>query len=261
MSGAHSPALTGVAGDPRSPVHRLDPRAKIAGLLGIVLVAVTTPLRAWPAFAACALLLAATAVVARVDAATVWRRARIVLPPVLLIGLLVPFVRPGGATVAVGPLTVSEAGLAIFAALAAKATIGTVGAVLLGATTSYPDLLRGLGALRLPPLLTTTAAFMYRYLHVIVEELRRMRAALAARAFHPRRLTDVAPLGRASAALFLRTHARGERVHLAMLARGFDGTLPQLTPLRLRRRDAAVVGGALALLLAVRVAAELGAAR
>ena len=51
---------TGVAGDPASPIHRLDPRAKIVGLAGITVVAVSTPLQAWPAFVACALALAAS---------------------------------------------------------------------------------------------------------------------------------------------------------------------------------------------------------
>ncbi|ADB52709.1 cobalt ECF transporter T component CbiQ [Conexibacter woesei] len=261
MSGAHSLTLTGVAGDPGSAIHRLDPRAKLLAMLAITLAAVSTPLRAWPVFVACAAVLAATAIVARVGAGTVWRRARIVLPPVLLIAVLIPFMRPGGTTWSLGPLTVSEAGLAVFAALAAKAAIGTVGAVLLGATTSYPDVLRGLAGLRVPPLLTLVAGFMYRYLHVIAEELRRTRAALASRAFHPRRATDVAPLGRASAALFLRTHARGERVYLAMVARGYAGAMPELEPLRLARRDVAAVGGVLALLVAVRVAAEVAGAR
>ncbi len=33
--------LSGVAGDPSSRVHRLDPRAKLVGLLGLTVVAVT----------------------------------------------------------------------------------------------------------------------------------------------------------------------------------------------------------------------------
>ena len=44
----------GVAGDPHSPIHRLDPRAKLIGLGGVTLVAVSTPLSAWPAYVACA---------------------------------------------------------------------------------------------------------------------------------------------------------------------------------------------------------------
>ena len=49
--------LAGVAGDPSSRVHRLDPRAKLVGLLGLTVVAVTTPLAAWPVWVACAAVL------------------------------------------------------------------------------------------------------------------------------------------------------------------------------------------------------------
>lgn len=56
MSG-HALALTGPAGDLDGPIHRLDPRAKIAGLTAVTLVAVSTPLHRWPAFAACAAVL------------------------------------------------------------------------------------------------------------------------------------------------------------------------------------------------------------
>ena len=49
----HSLELTGLAGDPASPVHRLDPRAKVVGILGDhARRRVTTPLTAWPVFAA-----------------------------------------------------------------------------------------------------------------------------------------------------------------------------------------------------------------
>ena len=65
-----------------------------------------------------------------------------------------------------------------------------------------------------------------------------MRAALASRAYHPRHALQLGPLGRVATALFLRTYARGERVYLAMLARGFDGTMPRLDPLRFARADA-----------------------
>ena len=134
-------------------------------------------------------------------------------------------------------------------AIAAKATIGTVGAVLLAATTPFPAVLRGLEQLRVPRALVQIASFMYRYLFVIVEELGRMRAALAARAYRPRHLLDAAPLGRVATAMFLRTYGRGERVYLAMLARGYDGRMPELEPLRLRAADLAFVALVLAVLL------------
>jgi cobalt/nickel transport system permease protein len=250
----HSLELTGLAGDPASPVHRLDPRAKILGLVAVTITAVSTPLGAWPVYVACAVALAAVAVVARVPAATIWRRARVVLPLILFVAVFIPFLRAGGAVHHLGPLTVSDAGLAVLGAVAAKALIGTVSAVLLAATTSFPAVLRGLEALRAPRLFTLIAAFMYRYLFVIVEEVHRMRTALAARAYRPRHVLQAGPIGRAVTALFLRTYGRGERVHLAMLARGYRGVMPELAPLRLRAVDAVFVAGLAGSLLALRVA-------
>jgi cobalt/nickel transport system permease protein len=255
---SHSLELTGLAGDPASPVHRLDPRAKILGLVAVTIVAVSTPLVAWPVFACCAAILVSVAVVARVSPRQVWRRARFLLPLVLLAALFLPFVRDGGQAYDLGPLTVHEQGLRTFAAVSLKAVIGTVSAVLLAATTTFGQVLRGLELMRAPRLLVLIAAFMYRYLFVIVEETGRMRAALAARAYHPRHALQAGALGRVATAMFLRTYSRGERVYNAMLARGYAGAMPQLDPLALRRADVAFVGAVLAALVPLRVALGVG---
>jgi cobalt/nickel transport system permease protein len=247
----------GVAGDPASPIHRLDPRAKVVGLAGITVVAVSTPLHAWPAFVACGLALAAVATLARVSVGALWARTRVILPLVLFVAVFVPFVR-GGEQVSLGPLSVSEAGLAVFALVTAKAAIGTLSAVLLGATTSFPDVLHGLERLRMPRLLIVIAAFMYRYVFVIADEARRMRSALAARAYRPRRATQVAALGRMVTALFLRSYDRGERVYLAMLARGYRGAMPRVAGLAFGRADVVFLT-VLALLVPARIVAELAA--
>ena len=243
-----------MAGDPASPIHRLDPRAKIVGLAGITVVGVSTPLAAWPAFVACGLALAAIAAVARVGPGVIWTRVRVILPLVLFVAVFVPFVR-GGPSVQVGPLSLSEAGLATFALVTAKATIGALSAVLLGATTSFPDILHGLERLRVPRLLTVIAGFMYRYVFVIADEARRMRAALAARAYRPRHLGQVAALGRMVTALFLRSYERGERVYLAMLARGYAGAMPRLAVLAFRRADTAFLATLALTLIPLRVVA------
>ena len=49
-----------------------------------------------------------------------------------------------------------------------------------------------------------------------------MRAALAARGYAPRHALQAPAIGRVATALFLRTYERAERVHLAMLARGWQ---------------------------------------
>ena len=222
--------MNGVAGDRASWIHRRDPRAKLLGLFGITVVAVSTS--AWPVHAACAVTLLAIAALARIPPRVVWQRGRIVLPPLLLVALF------AGTLTSVGP----------------KAALGTFSAVLLGATTPFPDVLHALERLRAPQLLVLIAAFMYRYLFTIVDEVQRMRAALAARGYAPRHALQAQALGRVATALFLRTYERAERVHLAMLARGWTQSLPRLDALAFRRADALFLA-ALAPLLGLRALA------
>jgi cobalt/nickel transport system permease protein len=236
MSGSHLHA--GVAGDPRSPIHRLDPRAKVIGLLGITVVAVSTPLHAWPVFVACAAAQLAVAVMARVPGKTLLSRGRVVLPLLLFVALFVPFSAHGPAT---------------FATTGTKAVLGTLSAVLLGATTSFPDVLHALERLRAPKLLVLIAAFMYRYLFTIIDEVQRMRSALAARGYAPKHALQIQAMGRVATALFLRTYERAERVHLAMLARGWRQHLPRLDALAFTRTDTLFLAALATPLLAIRV--------
>ena len=193
------------------------------------------------------------AILARVPAGVLWRRGRLAVVPVLLVAATVPVVRSGGDAYALGPLTLHETGLAIAATVAAKALVGVTAAVLLGAVTAFPALLSGLEALRLPRLLVLIAAMMYRYLFVIVGEAERTRAALAARAYRPRSALHAGALGRVAGTLFLRSYGRGERVHQAMLARGYDGAMPRAAPLALARADVLFVAAVLLALVPLRV--------
>jgi cobalt/nickel transport system permease protein len=259
MSGAHGLQPTGVTGDRASAVHRLDPRAKVIGLVAVTLVAVSTPLGAWPAWGACAAVLVAVAALARVGPAEIARRARTPLLLVLAVGITLPFVRTGGRTWDVAFLTLHERGLDVFATVAAKASIGTLSAVLLMATTSLPDVLSALERLRVPRLFVLIAGLTYRYLFVLMGEAARMKAALAARNWRPRSAAHAGAAGRVAGALFLRAHARGERVHLAMVARGYSGTMPAPAAMPLARPDVLFLALVLGTIVAARLLAGLAA--
>lgn len=209
-----------------SPVHRLPAHVELLALLGFVLVVVATPREQVWAFAAYALMLVAVARVARVPAGFVLPRMLVELPFVVF-AVLLPLVATG-PRVDVGGLSLSGPGLWAAWNVLAKGTLGVVASILLAATTEPRDLLVGLQRLRVPDLLVEIAAFMVRYADVVADEMSRMRVARASRAFDAGHLGHARVLAQAAGALFVRSYERGERVHLAMLSRGYTGRIPVL---------------------------------
>ncbi|GHA95268.1 cobalt ECF transporter T component CbiQ [Streptomyces termitum] len=228
-----------------SPVHRLPPHTKLAAVLGFVLVVVTTPREAVWAFALYAALLAGVAARARVPAGFVLRRLAIEIPFVAF-AVLMPFVVPGESTTVLG-VSLSVPGLWGAWNVLAKGTLGVAASVLLAATTELRDLVLGLQRLGLPSLLVQIASFMIRYGDVITDEMRRMSVARRSRGFEARGVRHWGVLAKSAGALFIRSYERGERVHLAMVSRGYTGTMPLLDE---RPATRAQWAGALALPLA-----------
>jgi cobalt/nickel transport system permease protein len=207
-----------------TPVHRLPPQCKLIAAVTFVLAVVATPREQVWAFGGYAVMLALVAGLARVPPGFVARRVVIELPFVAF-AFLVPFVARGHQISVLGVM-VSENGLWAAWNILAKGTLGVVASILLAASTEPRELLLGIERLRVPPLLTQIATFMLRYGDVILDELRRMKVARAARGFEARDLRQAGVLARSVGALFLRSYERGERVYLAMVSRGYEGQMP-----------------------------------
>ena len=226
MGTGHSDHLH-VDGD--SALHRMPAHAKLVGLVLFVLAVVSVP-STQPWLLAGLLGVSGTILLAT---GVAWRH---LLPrlavglPVVVFALLLPFVATGPDRV-VGPVTVSTTGVAAAWSVLAKGLAGVLAAVAFAVTTRPADLVLALQRLHAPDLVVTVLSFMVRYLGVVTDELRRMRVARESRAFTGRGLRAWPVLAAGSGALFVRTYERGERVHLAMLSRGFSGRLPVVTEL------------------------------
>ncbi|MFD9833053.1 cobalt ECF transporter T component CbiQ [[Kitasatospora] papulosa] len=207
-----------------TPVHALPPHCKLAAVLCFVVAVVSTPREAVWAFALYAALLAGVAAVARISPGFLLKRLVIEVPFVAF-ALLMPFVVPGEQTELLG-VSVSVPGLWGAWNVLAKGSLGVAASVLLASTTELRSLLLGLQRLRLPPLLVQIASFMIRYGDVIGDELRRMSVARRSRGFEARGVRHWGVLAKTAGALFIRSYERGERVHLAMVSRGYTGTMP-----------------------------------
>jgi cobalt/nickel transport system permease protein len=209
-----------------SPVHRAPAHLKLLALLAFVVLVVATPARWWPAYAAYLAALVVVIGVSTVPAAYLLKRV-VVEVPFVVFAVLLPFVAQGTRTDVLG-VAVSRSGLEAGVTLLVKSTLGVLASLTLAATTEPHDLLAGLERLRLPRQLVQIMAFMVRYLDVVTGEMQRMRVAREARGFRARDPRHWPVLARSAGALFIRSYERGERVHLAMLSRGYTGTLPQL---------------------------------
>ncbi|MEU6429587.1 cobalt ECF transporter T component CbiQ [Microbispora sp. NPDC046973] len=223
-----------------TPVHRLPPQCKLAAVVAFAVVVVATPRERFWAFAVDALLLAAVAAAARVPAGAIVRRMAIEVPFVLF-ALAIPLIGTGERIQVLG-LSLSAPGLWAAWNILAKATLGVVASILLAATTEPRMMLLGAERLRLPRLLVQIATFMLRYLDVILDQMRRMRIARESRGFVARDLRQAPVLAKSAGALFIRSYERGERVHLAMLSRGYTGEMPTIRDIAATGRDWAVAG-------------------
>ncbi len=207
-------------------VHRLDPEIKIAVAFLFVVAAALLPRTQLLPVLANGGALAAVVVVARLPPLTLLIRLT-VIGPFVAFSLFIPFVG-GGQTTEVAGVALSVEGLWASWGILSKAILGAGASIVLSSTTSIPQLLRGLSVLRVPAVVVAIIAFMFRYLDLITGQVHRMRNAMISRAHDPRWLWQAKPIASSAGALFVRTYERGERTHLAMVSRGYTGSMPCL---------------------------------
>jgi cobalt/nickel transport system permease protein len=193
-------------------------------VLAFIVVSVATPITRWQAFIAYFLAIFAASLVAKIPTLTLLTRALIEIP-FIFFAILMPFFGTG-ERFEIGPLNLYRESLLAGAAIVVKGTLGVLSAVVLSTSTTARELLRGLEKLHLPKLMVQIAAFMLRYVNVINDEMERMKVARESRGFIATGMKDWKVLATAASALFIRSYERGERVHLAMLSRGYTGVLP-----------------------------------
>lgn len=204
-------------------IHNLPPHLKVIGAISFIFVVVATPAKEYWAFLGYFLLLLAIARLAKLRYRTLAKRMLIEIPFVFF-AILIPFATPGEKIEFFG-LALSPVGLWVAFGILAKSTLGVMTSIILSATTQSRELLTSFRKLKVPDTLIQIASFMFRYTAVVIDELNRMKVARQSRGFEARGMKDWKILGQSIGALFVRAYERGERVHLAMLARGYEGNL------------------------------------
>ncbi len=204
-----------------TPLARLDARAKLIATLAFVVTVVSFDRYAVASLLPLALYPVALGVLGEVPAGTVLRKLVLAAPFAAMVGLFNPLLDRAPMLVA-GALEIS-AGWISFASILLRFALTVGAALVLVAGTGVHALAAALGQLGVPQVFTAQLLFLYRYAFVLGGEAARLTTARALRACG--RPTRLAEYGVLAGQLLLRSFDRAQRVHRAMIARGFDGEL------------------------------------
>lgn len=203
-----------------SPVHRLSAIGKIiiSAQLLVAILAIPAKTAGLPLLAGFPsglwlylgvfMFLALALILSRIPVLFVLKRILAFMPFILLIIVLLPLMQKGGGLE-----------MALFTSIRALLSILVI--VLLTSTTKFSDLLDGLRALKMPPIIIMMLSFIYRYFFILTDEMERLWYAVRLRAPGMRGLQKVKTLSRLVGHLFIHSYERSERIYQAMTMRGY----------------------------------------
>lgn len=215
-----------------SPLSRIDPRVKIITTLALIFGA--TLLHSIPAVC---MLLAFAILVSVFGGLPVRRLARVWLgvplfSAVIILPAALNVVTPGETIITLFTLksgtvlTITDAGLFVIARFVLRTLTCVSLAVILTSTTEPSALINALGRLGMPRIFAMTLSMMQRYLALILRAAEDIHLAKLSRTITPAPVKSQQRwIAAGMGALFTRTHRLAEKVHLAMLSRGYDGSI------------------------------------
>jgi cobalt/nickel transport system permease protein len=216
-----------------TPVHRIDPRSKILVTIFFIFVTVSfskyelsgmLPLIIYPVI---------NMSLGRIPLKSIGLKILAVSPFAVAIGIANPFI-DRQIVMNIGNFGISG-GLVSFFSIILKfvLTVGT--ALTLVAITGFETMCAGLIRFKIPKVFAVQLLLMYRYVFVLFDEALRMLRAHSMRSF--RSYPDIRILGSFIGQLLLRSLNRAERIHNAMISRGFDGEIRIMKTMKMRPAD------------------------
>ncbi|MGD8402690.1 MAG: cobalt ECF transporter T component CbiQ [Anaerolineales bacterium] len=236
-----------------SRLHRLDPRVKVVVSVLFILSNALLPDGAWAAFGLSWIVLLWANHLSNLGVEFSFKRSFIALPFALaaISAIFSPLGNPL-ADWSIGPLTLipTDFGLIKFGSILLRSWLSVQAAILLVATTRFPDMIHAFEHLHVPAILTTIVSFLYRYLFVLTDEVMRLLRARQSRsaavAHRPGEggmksgrsvVWRARVTGNMAGQLFLRSYERSDRIYNAMQARGYSGQLRTLHPHLMKTSD------------------------
>ncbi|MFJ6983765.1 MULTISPECIES: cobalt ECF transporter T component CbiQ [unclassified Streptomyces] len=205
--------------------RRRHPVDKAVLALGLTLLAISLP--PWPG-AALVLLTALTVLLgpAGVPPRRLWRAYRVPLG-FCATGAVTLLVQVGGPD---GLVSLADGGPLRAGELMLRTSAASLGVLLFAFTTPMSDLLPRLVRAGVPAPVVDVALVTYRMSFLLLDSVRRIRQAQAARLGHTGRAAEWRSLAGLGATAFVRAFDRAARLQTGLAGRGYDGTLRVLVP-------------------------------
>lgn len=217
-------------------IKRLDPRIKIVVVfLFSVVVAVSNQLPVLMLALALSLLIILSA---GVPTKELLRRLIPVNMLIIFLWLFLPFTFAGKTAFFIGPLAVTHEGVLYATRITIKSNAMMLMLIALVASTPIFTMGHAMHELGIPKKIVHLFFFTYRYIHVMHREYARLLNSMKIRGFRPKTsLHTYKTFAYMVGMLLVRSFDRAQRVHNAMLCRGFKGNLYSLSKFSIKRRD------------------------
>lgn len=203
-----------------SPIHRLDARAKV--LVTIIFCSTIISFGRYDLSALLPFFVFPAAIIARgnLPPLLIAKKIALLCPFVLIVAIFNPILDRGiGAQL--GPVVISSGWISFCSILVRSILTVGAGLILVG-VTGFTSICRALEKFGIPQAFAVQLLFLYRYIFVLAEEGNRVSRARELRSCGKNGL-GMKSYSSMIGYLLLRTWSRAERIHMAMLARGFNG--------------------------------------
>lgn len=224
-----------------SPIRSLNPKTKLITIIAIVLLIVSTPPDAFGVFSLFFVLALILILASRVPLVVFLRRALIALPFIIFALAAVPFIPDEAGAISyslgIGDFAVTRAGFLMVSNVLCKSILSIIFLTLLTSSTPFSDLTTGLREFKVPSFITDTLSFMYHYLFILTDQAQRVSFARDARLYGNRWIWHAPVIGHMIGNIFVSSFERGERIFLAMKARGYDSKIVRTRTGSLRAAD------------------------
>jgi cobalt/nickel transport system permease protein len=224
-------------------IHRLDPRAKVLVTLAFIVSVMSFGRYELTALAPFFIFPVVTVSLGNLPPLYIVKKILLLCPFVLLVGIFNP-VFDRALLVQLGPIGISG-GWISFASIVARSVLTVSVALILVGVTGFPAVCLALERMGMPEAFAVQLIFLYRYIFILTDEGARMARARELRSFGVKG-QGMKSYGSLLGHFLLRTWSRAERIHLAMLARGFTGKFHTRNEFRFGIRETLFLCGWLA---------------